>query len=138
MTPMPSDSLTPPPAQSWEPDDVDLFLFSAALWLPHRIHYDRAFAESEGHRGLVIHGPFQIARLVEAASAWCRPLGGKVVRTEFRHVASAYAGDSMVLTLEPADPVGPLIEVAARAEVLHPGRSATVTTTGTIVVQIGA
>ena len=37
---------------------AQLFLYSAASFNPHRIHYDREYArEVEGYEGLVFHGP---------------------------------------------------------------------------------
>jgi 3-methylfumaryl-CoA hydratase len=38
-------------------DEVLLFRYSALTFNGHRIHYDRLFAEAEGYRGLVVHGP---------------------------------------------------------------------------------
>ena len=123
----------------WEPDEIELFMFSAALWLPHRIHYDREFARSDGHRGLVVHGPLQVARLLEAASTWSREAGGRIAGAEFRHVAPAVVGDSMRLSLELIDYAGtsadPVLKLGARAAVLEPSRKLTATTTGTITIE---
>jgi 3-methylfumaryl-CoA hydratase len=48
------------------PDPVALFRFSAITFNPHRIHYDRAYAtEVEGYPGLVVHGPFTQACLID-------------------------------------------------------------------------
>ena len=45
--------------QTFRPDPVVLFRFSALTFNPHRIHYDRPYAmETEGYPGLVVHGPF--------------------------------------------------------------------------------
>jgi 3-methylfumaryl-CoA hydratase len=50
------------------PDPVALFRFSAITFNPHRIHYDRAYAtEVEGYPGLVVHGPFTQACLIDFA-----------------------------------------------------------------------
>ena len=49
------------------PDEVDLFSFSAAAWLLHRIHYDLPFTtEHDGHPGLLIHGPLQGTYMMQA------------------------------------------------------------------------
>jgi 3-methylfumaryl-CoA hydratase len=40
-------------------DPVLLFRFSALTYNAHRIHYDQAYAASEGYPGLVVHGPLQ-------------------------------------------------------------------------------
>jgi hydroxyacyl-ACP dehydratase HTD2-like protein with hotdog domain len=125
--------------QEWRPDELELFLFSAALWLPHRIHYDREFALSDGHRGLVVHGPLQIARLLEAAGTWSREAGRRIASAEFRHVSPAVAGDSMRLSLELIDDAAALdaaaLRVAARAVVVGPSGECTPTTTGTIKLE---
>ncbi len=47
-------------------DAVMLFRFSALTFNPHRIHYDRSYAmEVEGYPGLVVHGPFTQACLID-------------------------------------------------------------------------
>jgi len=57
-------------------DEIDLFLFSAACWLPHRIHYDRRYAQSEGLNDIAIHGPLQASWLSQLAAAWVRAHSG--------------------------------------------------------------
>lgn len=48
------------------PNPVSLFRFSAVTFNPHRIHYDRPYAmEAEGYPGLVVHGPFTQACLMD-------------------------------------------------------------------------
>ena len=42
-----------------QPQRLRLFLYSAASFNPHRIHYDRSYAEYEGHEDIVVHGPLQ-------------------------------------------------------------------------------
>jgi hydroxyacyl-ACP dehydratase HTD2-like protein with hotdog domain len=51
--------------EPWFPDEIDVFLFSAALWTAHRIHYDLRFAQEHGHSGVVLLGPQQVARMVQ-------------------------------------------------------------------------
>ena len=47
-------------------DAVMLFRFSALVFNPHRIHYDRAHAIGvEGYPGLVVHGPLHLILLLE-------------------------------------------------------------------------
>jgi hydroxyacyl-ACP dehydratase HTD2-like protein with hotdog domain len=82
------------------PDPVDLFQFSAALWLTHRIHYDRDYTtEVEGHPGLPVQGPLQavyLQQLVRDDLQRRRP-GSRVriARYRFRHVAPAYVGQTL-------------------------------------------
>jgi 3-methylfumaryl-CoA hydratase len=50
-------------------DPVLLFRYSALTFNGHRIHYDRGYAtETEGYRGLVVHGPLQATLLLELAA----------------------------------------------------------------------
>jgi 3-methylfumaryl-CoA hydratase len=50
-------------------DPVLLFRYSALTFNGHRIHYDRGYAtETEGYRGLVVHGPLQATMLLEFAA----------------------------------------------------------------------
>ena len=52
--------------QSVTVDPVMLFRFSALVFNPHRIHYDRAHATGvEGYPGLVVHGPLHLILLLE-------------------------------------------------------------------------
>ena len=54
---------------------AQLFLFSAATNNPHRIHYDREYAEVEGHPDILIHGPLQGAWLHQFVQEWAGPAG---------------------------------------------------------------
>lgn len=75
---------------------LDLFMFSAAGWHPHRIHFDLPYAESEGHRTLVVHGPLQAVHLFQTL-ATVLPAGARVVRTTYRHKAGLYLGTSATM-----------------------------------------
>jgi hydroxyacyl-ACP dehydratase HTD2-like protein with hotdog domain len=123
----------------WEPDEIELFLFSAACWLPHRIHYDHGFAQNDGHPNVVVHGPLQIARLVEAASGWARSVDGRISAATFRHVSSAYVGDrlqiSLNLVVEPAGQGTGTATIEAAVTVVAPEDRAGPATTGTLSVE---
>ena len=54
---------------------AQLFLFSAATNNPHRIHYDRDYAATEGHPDVLVHGPLQGAWLTQFVSDWLGPRG---------------------------------------------------------------
>jgi hydroxyacyl-ACP dehydratase HTD2-like protein with hotdog domain len=89
-----------------QPDEVSLFLFSAATWLPHRIHYDRDYAMSEGHRDLLVHGPLQGSYLVQMVHEWLAQRGGVLESFRYRHVAPAYVGRELLCraAISPAAP----------------------------------
>jgi len=59
--------------ESFTPDAVTLFRFSALTFNGHRIHYDHPFATGvEGYRGIVVHGPFTALLLLDAAKRQAR------------------------------------------------------------------
>jgi hydroxyacyl-ACP dehydratase HTD2-like protein with hotdog domain len=115
------------PVQERTPTALDLFMFSAASWLLHRIHYDTPFTtEHDGHPGLLIHGPLQGVYLVQTAERW---LGDDArLRTiSYRHLAPAYLGD----TLECGGKVTEFDEDGIDVELWARKSDGTVTTTGT-------
>jgi 3-methylfumaryl-CoA hydratase len=66
-----------PWAETWVPDPVTLFRYSALTFNGHRIHYDRDYAKAEeGYPGLVVHGPLTATLLSELCrrSTGDRPL----------------------------------------------------------------
>ena len=52
---------------------AQLFLYSAATHNPHRIHYDRDYALTEGHPDVIVHGPLQGAWLSQFVTDWAGP-----------------------------------------------------------------
>ena len=60
---------------------VQLFLYSAATHNPHRIHYDRDYAVSEGHPDVIVHGPLQGAWLSQYVADWAGPRGRMLTLT---------------------------------------------------------
>ena len=43
-----------------KPTSVSLFMYNAAIWNPHRIHYDEPYTTGvEHHPAIVIDGPLQ-------------------------------------------------------------------------------
>lgn len=50
---------------------VQLFLYNAAIWNPHRIHFDLAYArEVEGYPGIVLDGPLQGEWIAQVVTDW--------------------------------------------------------------------
>lgn len=109
------------------PDAIDLFMFSGAAWLIHRIHYDLPFTtEHDGHPGLLVHGPLQGTYMVQSVQRW---LGGPArLRTvTYRHLAPAYLGD----TLECGGTVTAVEDGAVALDLWVRKADGTVTTQGT-------
>lgn len=96
----------PLPEREFKPDNVQLFLYDAALWNAHRIHYDYPYAtEVEGYSGLVIAGPLMGDWLTQCVIEW---LGdeGKLVSIEYSNRKAAYIGEVLrtggsVVSVEP-------------------------------------
>ena len=86
--------------QRHTPDAVELFQFSAAIWLTHRIHYDAPYTTGvEGHPGLPVHGPLQAVCLEQVVRRDLESRLGTRVRLvcyRYRHVAPAYVGQTLV------------------------------------------
>lgn len=54
--------------ETFLPDAVTLFRYSALMFNAHRIHFDYLFTtDVEGYRGLLVHGPLTATLLLEAA-----------------------------------------------------------------------
>jgi 3-methylfumaryl-CoA hydratase len=67
-TPEPKPVPDAPWAETFEPDPVTLFRYSALTFNGHRIHYDRTYVtEEEGYPGLIVHGPLTGTLLSELA-----------------------------------------------------------------------
>lgn len=67
---------------------VQLFLYSAATWNPHRIHYDIDYARMEGHPDVIVHGPLQGAWLSQFVTDWAGP-AGRILNLSWQNRASA-------------------------------------------------
>ncbi len=67
---------------------VQLFLYSAATWNPHRIHYDVDYARFEGHPDVIVHGPLQGAWLSQYVTDWAGP-AGRILNLSWQNRASA-------------------------------------------------
>ena len=89
--PLPAD--TPPEGELWQPDEVNLFRFSAATANGHRIHYDHPYTtQVEGYPALIVHGPFTAAKLAALAM---RP--GPLASFAFRAMAPLFLGQPIYL-----------------------------------------
>jgi len=84
------------PERRHTPSNVSLFLYNAAIWNAHRIHYDERYTtEVERHPGVVIDGPLQGDWLAQAVTNW---LGddGELVEFEYSNRKAAYLGQTLV------------------------------------------
>jgi 3-methylfumaryl-CoA hydratase len=83
------------PGRDHRPDSIDLFLYNAALWNAHRIHYDQAYATGvEGYPGLVIQGPLLGDWLAQVVMEWLRD-DGVLLELEYSNRRAAYLGETL-------------------------------------------
>ena len=77
------------------PDTVQLFLYNAALWNAHRIHFDYPYAtEDEGYPGLVIAGPMMGDWLTQCVVEWLGD-AGRLRSVEYSNRKAAYIGETL-------------------------------------------
>ena len=83
------------PARTFEATNVSLFLYNAAIWNAHRIHYDAAYTVNiERHPGIVIDGPLQGDWLTQVVLEW---LGedGALLEFEYSNRRASYLGERL-------------------------------------------
>lgn len=86
------------PGQDFKAGTVQLFLYNAAIWNPHRIHYDLPYTQSkEGHPQLLIDGPLQGDWLTQVIEEWLDG-SGELTAFSYSNRKAAYIGE--VLTAE--------------------------------------
>lgn len=77
-------------------DETQLFLFSAATYNAHRIHYDKDWArDREGYDDVLVHGPLQAALLARAVTDWLGGVG-RLVTFAAQNRGVAHPGQPLV------------------------------------------
>jgi 3-methylfumaryl-CoA hydratase len=72
---------------------LELFLFSAATWNPHRVHYDSDYTRSvAGEPELLVQGPLQAAHMVQLLREGLAD-GVAIRALEYRHRAVLHVGE---------------------------------------------
>ncbi|MBX9606577.1 MAG: hypothetical protein K2Y51_10145 [Gammaproteobacteria bacterium] len=118
------------PARSHTPTNVSLFLYNAAVWNPHRIHFDEPYTvEVEKHPGIVVDGPLQGDWLSQVVLDW---LGedGELLEFEYSNRRASYLGDTLTAggRIEAIDAVARTVTLTLEVrdqhgEVTAPGRA---------------
>lgn len=81
------------PSREHAASNVSLFLYNAAVWNAHRIHYDEPYTlEVEKHPGVIVDGPLQGDWLVQVVTNW---LGedGELIEFEYSNRQMSVIGD---------------------------------------------
>ncbi|MBQ30151.1 MAG: acyl dehydratase [Acidimicrobiaceae bacterium] len=93
-------------------NEAELFLYSAASFNPHRIHYDRAYAHHEGHQDTVVHGPLQGSWLTQFVTDWAGP-NARLISIEWQNRASVFVDEEVQFsgTVVALDPLESIVEL---------------------------
>ena len=79
----------------YAPTNVTLFLYNAAIWNAHRIHYDEKYAtEVEHHPAVVIDGPLQGDWLAQVAINWAGD-DGELIEFEYSNRKACHLGQKL-------------------------------------------
>lgn len=89
-----------------EPTNVQLFRYCAVTWNGHRIHYDAAYAASEGYPNVLVQSHLHGAFLTSFCTDWMGD-GGRLERLEYSVRRFACPGDVLtcrgeITSTEPA------------------------------------
>ena len=83
------------PERSFTATNVSLFLYNAAIWNGHRIHYDLKYTtEVEKHPDIVIDGPLQGDWLSQCVLNWIGA-DGTLLDFEYSNRRAAYIGETL-------------------------------------------
>lgn len=89
---MPGDAL---PGRTYCPDNVQNFMYSAAIWNAHRIHFDMPYAtETEGYPGIVMSGPMLGDWLTQCVIEWLND-EGRITNFDYSNRKAAFIGESV-------------------------------------------
>ena len=102
------------PQVAYTPSRLQLFRFSAVTWNSHRIHYDEAYARSEGHADVVVQSTLRGEQLLGVVRSW---LGdrGEIRAFEWRNLLPAYPDQTVTCTGTVVALDGELVRIALEA-----------------------
>ena len=83
------------PERNHTPTNVSLFMYNAAIWNAHRIHYDEPYSKNvEGHPGVVVDGPLQGDWLSQTVINWVAD-AGTMIELEYSNRKASHLGDTL-------------------------------------------
>ena len=83
------------PIRHFKASNVSLFCYNAAIWNPHRIHYDEKYTkEVEHHPDIVIDGPLQGDWLSQTVTNWIRD-DGNLLEFSYSNRRASYLGETL-------------------------------------------
>ena len=83
------------PIRHFKATNVSLFCYNAAIWNPHRIHYDEKYTkEIERHPAIVIDGPLQGDWLNQTVTNWIKD-DGSLLEFSYSNRRASYLGETL-------------------------------------------
>ena len=83
------------PERTHKPDMVQLFMYNAAIWNPHRIHYDYNYTtQVEKHPEIVVDGPLQGDWLTQTVLEWIGD-DADLITFEYSNRRASYVGETL-------------------------------------------
>ncbi len=102
------------PEREYRPGTVQLFLYNAAIWNAHRIHYDLPYAQQcEGHPALLVDGPLQGDWLTQLVYDWMEE-GDELLSFHYSNRRAGYLGDVLTAVGEVITVEGGQVTLALR------------------------
>ena len=115
--------------------NVSLFCYNAAIWNPHRIHYDEPYTKNvEKHPGVVIDGPLQGDWLNQVVVNWMGD-DATLVQFNYSNRRASYIGETLTTggSITAIDPTTGIVEM----DVFIKNENGDVITPGTARVRFG-
>ena len=83
------------PEREFTATNVSLFCYNAAIWNPHRIHYDETYTtEVEKHPKIVIDGPLQGDWLSQIVVNWVGE-EAELLKFDYLNRRASYLGETL-------------------------------------------
>jgi acyl dehydratase len=82
------------------PDKISLFMYCAAIWAVHRIHWDTPYARSEGLADAILPGWMVSSYLAQLAEIRA-PQGMRLTKINVRYKGMAFPGDTLTCHAAP-------------------------------------
>ena len=83
------------PEREFTATNVSLFCYNAAIWNPHRIHYDATYTtEVEKHPKIVIDGPLQGDWLSQIVVNWVGE-EAELLKFDYSNRRASYLGETL-------------------------------------------
>jgi acyl dehydratase len=82
------------------PDKITLFMFCAAIWAVHRIHWDTPYARSEGLPDAILPG-WMVSSYLAQLAQMRTPVGMRLGKINVRYKGMAFPGDTLTCSAEP-------------------------------------